>query len=243
MSAGPDRQRWRHWLLYISLASVLHVLLGGGFLLGLIKMFDPPAPAPDGALVVVQLMPAPAAHALQASPPPSPPLAAAPQEKSAITEATAVVMSRPSLEAVSPDGERAAPHPEQAAPKDTLPAPATDTVPQATPENASQLGAESGLTLTAQEQWEWLVLEHLNKHKRYPPAALLARQQDRVVLRLRVDRNGNIVEAAIASSRKNPLLDREALELTRRASPLPPPPAEVPDADLDFQVPVEFEID
>jgi hypothetical protein len=35
-------------------------------------------------------------------------------------------------------------------------------------------------------------------------------------------------------------LDTEALSLLKRAAPLPPPPAGVPDSDLTFVVPIRF---
>jgi protein TonB len=36
------------------------------------------------------------------------------------------------------------------------------------------------------------------------------------------------------------VLDAEALDLIKRAAPLPPPPADIADSDLSFIVPIRF---
>lgn len=62
-------------------------------------------------------------------------------------------------------------------------------------------------------------------------------------VRIRVDRRGHVLSQKIVDSGAFELLDREVAALIERANPLPAPPAEFRDGDLEFLVPVEFFID
>ncbi|MFP5305085.1 MAG: energy transducer TonB [Gammaproteobacteria bacterium] len=94
----------------------------------------------------------------------------------------------------------------------------------------------------ALRRWELAVLAQLDRHKRYPAAAQLNRQQDRVAVRIRVDRSGAVLSRRIVRSRGYPSLDGEALALIARADPLPAPPDGVDEHALDFSVHIDFEI-
>ncbi|MGQ0701045.1 MAG: energy transducer TonB [Panacagrimonas sp.] len=98
-------------------------------------------------------------------------------------------------------------------------------------------GSEAALT------WESQVLAHLERHKRYPALALRRGQEDRVSVKIRLDRAGKVLSHSIAGSRGYAMLDQEVLALIERANPFPAPPVEIRDGDLEFMVPVEFFID
>ena len=55
-----------------------------------------------------------------------------------------------------------------------------------------------------------------------------------------IDRHGDLVSSRIVKSSGSALLDAEALDLIKRAAPLPPPPAEIADSELSFVVPIRF---
>jgi protein TonB len=55
-----------------------------------------------------------------------------------------------------------------------------------------------------------------------------------------VDRSGQVLSSEIAKSSGSPLLDEEALAVFKRASPLPFPPDEIPDAFLENFMPYGF---
>jgi len=112
--------------------------------------------------------------------------------------------------------------PETAAPK-TAPAPPAPQV-----------------SSNAPDTWEGRVLAELNKKRRYPPIAIARRQQGVPYIRFVMDRDGNILSARIERSSGFPELDREAVALPRRASPLPKPPADKTGDTLELVVPVEF---
>jgi periplasmic protein TonB len=72
----------------------------------------------------------------------------------------------------------------------------------------------------------------------YPPQARGV--QGVVSLAFSVDRHGNLVSSRIVKSSGSALLDAAALDLIKRAAPLPPPPAEIADSELSFVVPIRF---
>ncbi|MGC4250344.1 MAG: energy transducer TonB [Sphingobium sp.] len=112
--------------------------------------------------------------------------------------------------------------PETAAPK-TLPAPPA-------PQRASN-GPDS---------WEGRVLAALHKQRRYPRAAIAQRQQGVPYIRFTMDREGKVLSVRLERSCGFPELDREAVALAKRASPLPRPPEDKPGDTLELVVPVEY---
>ncbi|MGZ3296067.1 MAG: TonB family protein [Xanthobacteraceae bacterium] len=83
-----------------------------------------------------------------------------------------------------------------------------------------------------------LVFGHLQRFKRYPSSARGA--QGTVVVRFVLNRAGAVTESAVTKSSGNDVLDREALEILRRASPFPPFPAAKPGSQDRYIAPVNF---
>jgi protein TonB len=106
------------------------------------------------------------------------------------------------------------------------PAPPPRTAPSAPSENPAD--------------WQSRVLGRLNAAKAYPASARARRQQGVVLIRFTLSRRGDVLGIALAESSGFALLDREALALPKRASPLPPPPDDVKGERIELVVPVEF---
>jgi protein TonB len=83
-----------------------------------------------------------------------------------------------------------------------------------------------------------LVFGHLQRFKRYPTSAHGA--SGNVVVRFVLNRVGEVIESAVTKSSGNDVLDREALEILRRASPFPAFPAAKPGARDIYIAPVNF---
>jgi protein TonB len=62
------------------------------------------------------------------------------------------------------------------------------------------------------------------------------------VVRFTIDRQGNVLSSALEESSGHDTLDQAAVELPRRASPLPPPPSAVARDRMELVVPVRFAI-
>ena len=90
--------------------------------------------------------------------------------------------------------------------------------------------------------WQSLLVSKLERSKRYPPEARARREQGVAQLAFSIDRNGGVHNARIQHSSGSNILDREALQLLERAQPLPPPPAELPGAQIAIVVPIRYNI-
>jgi periplasmic protein TonB len=119
---------------------------------------------------------------------------------------------------------------EKKKPEDRPPAPET-RAPQKT-EHVGQF-AQAG-----SNAYNALVFGHLQRFKRYPSSARGA--QGTVVVRFVLNRAGAVIESAVTKSSGNDVLDREALQILRRASPFPPFPGAKPGPQDSYVAPVNF---
>jgi protein TonB len=92
----------------------------------------------------------------------------------------------------------------------------------------------------APDTWEGRVLAALNKLRRYPRIPMVRRQQGVPYIRFVMDREGKVLSSRLERSSGFSELDREAVALPKRASPLPKPPADKPGDTLELVVPVQF---
>jgi periplasmic protein TonB len=83
-----------------------------------------------------------------------------------------------------------------------------------------------------------LVFGHLQRFKRYPSSAQGA--SGTVVVRFVLNRAGAVIESAVTKSSGNAVLDREALDILRRASPFPRFPEAKPGPQDSYVAPVNF---
>ncbi len=85
------------------------------------------------------------------------------------------------------------------------------------------------------EAWRGKVLAHLNSSKRG-----ISNGAGMATVAFKIDRSGKVTSAKVVTSSGNKLLDAEAVALTQRASPVPPPPADVAGSSLYLKVPIRF---
>jgi periplasmic protein TonB len=76
----------------------------------------------------------------------------------------------------------------------------------------------------------------LDRYKEYPRAARLRRIEGTAVVHLSILEDGRIASATLVKSSGHPALDESTLDMVRRATPVPRPPA----GALDLHVPVVF---
>ncbi len=88
------------------------------------------------------------------------------------------------------------------------------------------------------------LMRWLSQHRRYPIAAKKEKQQGKVYLQFLMTRDGNVKQHTIYKSSGHELLDRSALEMIVRATPLPA----VPDdfypgrSELQLVIPIEYSL-
>lgn len=85
----------------------------------------------------------------------------------------------------------------------------------------------------------------IEKFKVYPAQARQQGMEGTAMVRIRIDRRGNIHYRIISKRTPYPLLDKAVLDMVRRADPVPPVPSEYPVKEefLEFVVPVVFKLD
>jgi periplasmic protein TonB len=225
----------------IALSIGFHLALAAPVVLGLAELSKPDPVQSSSALVV--------APVIMASAAPPRPVATGPMQVEAHPKpkstpkidipavprlrAKAAIEIAPKLKAKK--SRSAQPHEETTAPS-ALPIPSNEN--EAT---ARAAGSPNISAANAEQTWEGLVLAELERRKSYPNAAKNNGEEDLVYVCIAVDTAGNVVRSTIVSSKHYALLDKAVLDLVRRASPLPPPPAQaVPGSMVEFVVPVEF---
>jgi protein TonB len=110
--------------------------------------------------------------------------------------------------------------------------PAPDT--QAQPRN-ERIAAFS---VAASNAYNALIFGHLQRFKRYPLRAHGA--SGTVTVRFDLNRAGEVISSKVTKSSGNEILDEEALDILRRASPFPAFPAAKPGPLDSFIAPVSF---
>lgn len=130
-----------------------------------------------------------------------------------------------------------------AAPKESDPPP-TFTAPPPPPEPPPPKPSTPPPDLDAlRSNYGSLLSREFAKHKQYPRVALLRGWQGTVKIELQIDAAGNVTSTSIAESSSYEALDKQALEMVRKASPLPLPPDSLRGRDFTIVVPVVFKIE
>jgi protein TonB len=122
----------------------------------------------------------------------------------------------------------------------------TSAPPSAQVPIASQYAAQeslSGAAFQAEASWQSQLLGRLEKYRRYPRAAQRRHHEGIVLVRFTVDRQGQVLDVQLARSSGHESLDNETLATVRRATPLPPPPDEIPGEQVTVSTPVVFSFD
>lgn len=129
----------------------------------------------------------------------------------------------------------AAPNPSEPPPAVTVPAPPPEPPPKpavAPPD----LDAE-------RSNYGSLLSREFAKHKQYPRVAQMRGWQGTTRIELQIDASGSVIASIIAESSGFEILDKQALEMVRKASPLPLPPAALRGRDFTIVVPVAFKLE
>ena len=106
------------------------------------------------------------------------------------------------------------------------------------PRPAAPMPGASSRNSNAVPNWKSQLVAALERSKRYPSEA--RGDQGIAQLAFSVDRQGNVHNARITRSSGSSVLDHETLALVQRAQPLPPPPPEVPGAQIPIVVPIRY---
>lgn len=107
----------------------------------------------------------------------------------------------------------------------------------------SVLGNSTDNKAEIKSRYEQTISLWIQKFKLYPESAREQGMQGSTVIRLRIDRRGNIRYSALEGNTGYDELDRAALDMVRRANPVPAVPDSYPEGEMfEFLIPVNFAI-
>ena len=81
------------------------------------------------------------------------------------------------------------------------------------------------------------------KQKKYPKIAQMRQWQGEVLLNIEIDPQGNLVKADILEESRFKILNNEAIDMVKRASPFPKPPKELSLKNFTVLVPISFKLE
>lgn len=121
-------------------------------------------------------------------------------------------------------------------------------LPTAPPRIDAQRGpaaspGQAAAVAPAQARWYRRVFRHLERFKLYPDVTRRLGQHGSVVVSFRVDRSGHIASSRILKGSGVERLDEEALAILARSSPLPLPPEQVAERDLELTGTIHFKLE
>ncbi len=122
---------------------------------------------------------------------------------------------------------------------DVKPPEKVENSPPPAPETAQQV---KGGAPRIEASWQTSSVRQLQRFKRYPSGAQSRNEQGVVLLSFSLDRTGHVLAHSIARSSGYADLDNEVMAMIKRAEPLPPFPADMPQARLDLTVPIRFSL-
>lgn len=167
---------------------------------------------------------------------------------SAAPEPEVVLQKQQQVEEDEPDEtteqqqvQQAVQSPTEARPESQASAPPPIEAPVEKKAAAPQAGSSQADT-RAVLSWQRSVALHLNRSKRYPPAARSRGIEGEAMVRFVMDRSGHVAMVEVVNSSGSKLLDDESQELLQRAAPLPRPPPAVVGETLEFKVPIHFRL-
>lgn len=151
----------------------------------------------------------------------------------------------PRMEAPADEAEPPEPPPPPviSAPPQAAEPPPTVVVPVPPPEPPKpRVPSEQDLD-NARSNYSNLLSREFARHKQYPRLAQMRGWQGTAKVELHVDANGNMISISVNASSGFEILDKQALEMVRKASPLPQPPEALRGREFTIIVPVAFRLE
>lgn len=93
------------------------------------------------------------------------------------------------------------------------------------------------------ETYQSMLVQRIYNQLDYPARAMTQGQEGDVMVRARIDRDGQLIRVKVEHSSAYPMLNAAATQAIKEASPFPPPPDHIASNEtFDFRVPVKFRL-
>ena len=93
------------------------------------------------------------------------------------------------------------------------------------------------------ESYSSVLANAIAKYKQYPKIAQMRGWQGTVIADLEIDSKGSVISVKIKKSSTYEILDNEALEMIKKASPFPAPPDNLRGKNFNVLVPISFKLE
>jgi protein TonB len=189
---------------------------------------EPPAPAPPT--------------------PPEPPREETPPEPIPAPAEPAVRLEPEPVAKPKPQSRpQARPKPAAETPSPPAPASAAGQGTGSATESASADGTDVRSTApawapSARVRYEQLLYAWMDRHKQYPMLAQRRGIEGEGSVRVRIDRDGRVLERTVTRSTGQQMLDQAALDMVRRANPFPRVPPEYAGETFEFVAPIQYRL-
>lgn len=108
---------------------------------------------------------------------------------------------------------------------------------EAAPRTAAPAPSVSAGRSVSPARWQARVNAHLNRYKRFPSGA---KAGGIAMVQFTINPGGAVIGASLVQSSGDGALDKAAVALVQRASPIPAPPPEIAKASMRLTVPIQF---
>ena len=113
-----------------------------------------------------------------------------------------------------------------------------------TPQETKTVNAPSPEKVTsATNDYSSLLAAAIAKYKQYPKIAQMRGWQGLIIIELQLNPQGGVIYSQIKKSSGYDVLDQEALEMIKRASPFPQPPEALRNKNFTVLVPISFKLE
>tara|TARA_B110000014_G_C20124874_1_gene598350 strand:+ start:2085 stop:2732 length:648 start_codon:yes stop_codon:yes gene_type:complete len=92
------------------------------------------------------------------------------------------------------------------------------------------------------ESYSSKLTKAIARQKKYPRIAQMRGWQGEIILDLEIDGKGNLIKSKIKQGSKFKILDKEGMNMVKRASPFPKPPKELESKIFNVIVPISFKL-
>ncbi len=113
---------------------------------------------------------------------------------------------------------------------------------QATGESALPVEQDSAMSTADYEDYYAALISKTYQQVRYPRSAIRGEHQGKVVLRVRINRSGDIEAVSFEEKSRYRTLNTAANKAVERAAPFSAVPGAIPESELEFIVPIEFKL-
>ncbi len=135
------------------------------------------------------------------------------------------------------------PKPDQLSPSEQAVAPASQTdASQQTTETGSSFAVAGTADAAVQSSYKAQLSSWLARHKRYPRSARRRRLEGVALLTFTLNADGEVLQFEVTESAGYEVLDREVINMLKRAEPLPRFPAGLNQTVREFEIPIRFEL-